>query len=205
MPEEETAACGLVRYWSGNADFASGVVSRLPYPSLGRLATTSKAMKSLITKTDIEKALQRGKELFGKVEVVLQYPFDSFHGSGIGSCVRILDINETALEIGRKDTTSNRVTVRWGGRVYTGRSYLYKGCALIHFLEDSVMLCSSSSSGEQEEDNNKENFGIWFEVISALEIRVKFCGNHWTANPTRSNPAEFSVRLQYDDWVPFFG
>lgn len=187
----------LVCHWSGNADFASGVVSRLPYPSLGRLAITSKEMNSLIAKTDIEKALQRGKELFGKVTVILQHPYDSFHGVGFGSCVRILDINETALEIGRKDTTSNKVTVRWRGGVYIGRSYPYKGCALIHFLEDSVMLCRQS----EEEPNT---FSVWFEVVSALEIRVKFCGDLWTANPTRNDPAEFSVRLHYDDdWAPF--
>ena len=86
-------------FLSLNRDASSRVIRFIPFPALGRLAVTSKTINALVTKADINRALERGKALFGKTEVVLQPPYDSFHGEGIGSCVRILDLEENVLEI----------------------------------------------------------------------------------------------------------
>ena len=175
----------LLYHWP-NHDFASGIIPFVPYPALQRLAVTSKWIK--ITKSDIKQALERHNELFGKAVIVLQPPYDSFHGEGVGSCVRILDQEENTLEIGRKEKTSDLVTVKWGGCSFTGTPKEYMQFKLVHFLEDTVSMLS----GE------KEDFCVWFEIICSNTIRVKFCGNHWTTKPTKENPAVFDVQLMRD-------
>ena len=175
-------------FLSLNRDASSRIIRFIPFPALGRLAVTSKTINALVTKADINRALDRGKALFGKTEVVLQPPYDSFHGEGIGSCVRILDLEENVLEIGRKDTTSDLVTVMWDGVRFTGTPNQYKQAQLIHFLEDTVDMSR----------DKKEVFYVWFEIRDPATIRVKFCGARWNLKPTKEKPVFFDVRLLED-------
>ena len=176
----------LLLHWS-NPDFATGVLACLPYPALGRLASASKTLKKSVPQETIAKALARGRALFGKTTVVLQPPYDSFHGEGFGSCVRILDREENPLEIGRKDTTTDLVTVKWwDGRRFTGTAEKYRFCRLVHVLEDAVYAIDEA------------DLCVWFEVRGPATLRLKFSGAHWTVRPTREKPMVFDVRLEED-------
>ena len=176
----------LLLHWP-DLDFASNVIGFLPYPALGRLAMTSNKLKASITQQVIDKAMERGRELFGKADVVLQPPYNSFHGNGFGSCVRILDLEENSLEIGRKDTTTDLVTVKWDGRRFTGTADKYMYCSLVHVLEDAVHC------------NEEEDLLVWFEIRGPTTLRLKFSGKNWTMKPTKDTPIVFDVRLLLDD------
>ena len=176
-------------FLSLNGDLSSRVIQFIPLAVLGRLAVTSKTINALVTKSDIDRALERSKELFGKTEVVLQPPYDSFHGIGIGSCLRILDLEENALEIGRKDLNSNLVTVKWDGVRFTGAPTQYKQCLLVHFLEDAV---------DMHHKNAKKEFSAWFKIRSPATIRVLFCASSWPYEPTKERPIFFDVSLSKD-------
>ena len=170
-----------------DSDVASNVIRFLPYPALGRLAMTSKKLKVSITQQVIDKALERGRALFGKADVVLQPPYDSFHGVGSGSCVRILDFEENTIEIGRKDTTTELVTVKWEGRRFTGTADKYMHCSLVHVLEDTVHSIE------------EEDLLVWFEIHGPTTLCLKFSGKNWTVKPTKEKPLVFDVRLLLDD------
>jgi hypothetical protein len=176
----------LLLHWS-NLDFASNVIRFLPFPALGRLAKASNKLKVTITQQVIDKAMERGRKLFGKADIVLQPPYDSFYGVGFGSCVRILDLEENTLEIGRKDTTTDLVTVKWEGRRFTGTADKYKYCSLVQVLEDAVHSIE------------EEDLLVWFEIRGPTTLRVKFSGKHWTVRPTKDKPMVFDVRLLLDD------
>lgn len=169
-------------------DVAPNILAFLPYPALGRLASTSTKLKASITQPVIDKAIARGRALFGKTAVILQPPFDSFLGVGFGSCVRILDLEENTLEIGRKDTTTDLVTVKWDGREFTGTAgKKYKSFSLVHVLDDAVHSIEEA------------DLCVWFEVRGPTTLRLKFSGKHWTVRPTKEKPMVFDVRLLLDD------
>ena len=95
------------------SDILTSIVQHLPYPSLGRLAKTCKRMNGNITAAQVERARERGRELFGKVQIIRE----------IGrTMLRIFNTDEQPIVIGMLSRASPILILRKDGRLYLGSS-----------------------------------------------------------------------------------
>ncbi len=98
---------------TASSDILESIVQHLPYPSLGRLAKTCKRMNGNITAAQVEKARERGRELFGRVQIIRE----------IGrTMLRIFNTDEQPIVIGKLSRASPIIILRKDGRLYLGSS-----------------------------------------------------------------------------------
>ena len=109
MPQEKETP--LSRRFT--TDVLLSVVQFLPYPSLGSLKTTCKWMYRNITKEQEEKARAKGKENFGKVDVV-KGNWEMKH------MYRIRSLKEEVIDIGRFQATSKIIMAKFAGINFIG-------------------------------------------------------------------------------------
>ena len=97
-------------------DIVLSVAPLLPFPSLGRLTQICKWMNAHITQAQVERALERAKGRFGKVELVTSAGYTQ-------PVLRLFDTNEEMIEVRRMSEHSSIYILKTQkGRVYIGVS-----------------------------------------------------------------------------------
>lgn len=172
-------------------DAVSGVVRRLSYLAASRLAVTCKMMSREIGEAERAQKRKQWKENFKKIDIIVQPPYDSFHGIGYGSCIRICNMEEEFIEIGRRDSESDQVTVKLNGRRFTGDcSKTDRGFQAVHILED--LVCHLKHGQDPK---------AWFAFMDAPEnsskfrLRILFQSTHYYMDGPYEQPHFFTVQL----------
>ena len=139
-------------------DILSSIVQHLPYTALGRLAKTCKWMNANITVDQVERALERARQSFGRVQF-----FNERRG------LRIWNMeNEDPIEFGQVRVGSTLIFLRIRGRKYIGYSYTFP----FSFEEQAAVGYEGS------------NTSIWYQAVwpgfgtnvlpSGCDLSVKF-------------------------------
>ncbi len=96
-------------------DIVLSVVPWLPFSSVGRLAQSSKWMSVHITQEQVENALKRARERFGKVELVTELSTGK-------QVLRLFSIDGEMIEVQRLRDHSSVYVMKAKGRVFIGVS-----------------------------------------------------------------------------------
>ena len=183
-----------------NADIMSSIVHHLhSYPEVTRLVATCKWMRKTVSKSDVEEAKQRTKDLLGRVEIVDAPPYFLVDGSCFESTVRIFSLEEErgALVIGKAVGIWNPdyVTVRWNGVQLTLNVQRSRcGRRPSNIVRDLVRFIKNGSEAK-----------AWFRILTRADngiwIEVMFYGSKFTTNargdcPSFERPSSFVFKFE---------
>ena len=137
-------------------DALMSIVACLPFPSIGRLAKSCKWMNAHITEEQVEQALKRGRERFGKVEL-----FTSPSSAGGMNVLRLFSTNEEMVEIWRMSRHSTMYALRTNGRTFFG---------VTHFESSNIPIFNPEIGGAAVIVSMPEIFEHVIINISSLEV-----------------------------------
>lgn len=173
-------------------DALMSIVVWLPFPSLGRLAQSCKWMSAHITQEQVEGALKRARERFGKVELVT----DLSTGKQV---LRLFSTNEEMVEMWRLNQDSSIYVIRACGKTFLGISsytsytsnFRADGETVIFYMSEMFRHAISTleTSGPDTpvvwikdvmiNHPSKNTLRCLFWVINGDNIRAAHCAMHF--------------------------
>ena len=189
-------------------DALMSIVACLPFPSIGRLAQSCKWMNAHITEEQVERALKRGKERFGKVELLFTEP---------SVLLRLFSTNEEMVEIWRMNSRSTIYVLRVNGRTFLGVTPLESsimpifnpeigGAAVVVPMPDIFehvisSLEEAAAAGQQQQAPSV----LWFKDVlrpSKNAITISFLKIRRSGVDNSSNIRAAQCSMRFDEFVP---
>ena len=160
-------------------DILLSVTPLLPFPSLGRLAQTCRWMSAHITEEQVERALERAKERFGKVELVEEQEVTSYRQL-LPPVLRLFNTNEEMIEV-RRLTEHSPVYIlktQERGRVYIGVSqkkpFADDADGSIEAISDVIQHVKKTLQKEAKKKGHHQPPTAWF-LFKETYHGIRFC------------------------------
>ena len=152
-------------------DIVLSVAPLLPFPSLGRLTQICKWMNAHITQEQVERALERAKGRFGKVELVTSAGYTQ-------PVLRLFDTNEEMIEVRRMSEHSSIYILKTQkGRVYIGVSQkkpFADDDGSIEAISDVIQHVKKTLQKEAKKKGHRPPPTAWF-LFKETYHGIRFC------------------------------